>query len=315
VKVKGCVQLMFHVVRVDSRRAQALEPLGTKRKFWFNDGERRMLFKAVDRGTGEDWAEKVACELCGLIGLPHVQYELATELDSGMPGAVCESCAIAPMSLLLGNMLLLAIDPKYPAVDVRKYKVQQHTVEAVTRALNILWLPPPDAWTIGLPTGIVTALDVFVGYVMLDAWIANQDRHHENWGMIAKADNTLHLAPTFDHGASMARNVLDGERLERLTTKDRNRQIRQFVRRARSAFFSDPATAKPMTTLEAWRAFAQRAPAAAEIWAKQLAMVDRPLVEHILSQVPQSRMSGVCREFTLQLLMENQRRILAGDNQ
>lgn len=61
---------MFPVVRVDSRRAEALEPLGTKRKFWYLDGEQRMLFKAEERGTGG--AEKIACELCGLLGLPHV---------------------------------------------------------------------------------------------------------------------------------------------------------------------------------------------------------------------------------------------------
>lgn len=43
--------------RVDRRRAQAVEPLGSKPKFWFSDGDRRLLFKADDRGTGEDWAE------------------------------------------------------------------------------------------------------------------------------------------------------------------------------------------------------------------------------------------------------------------
>lgn len=40
-----------------------------------------MLFKAEDRGTGEDWAEVVACHLCALLGLPHVEYELAAEYD------------------------------------------------------------------------------------------------------------------------------------------------------------------------------------------------------------------------------------------
>ncbi len=49
---------MFEIVTVDSRAAEALEPLGTKRKFWYLDGERRMLFKTEERGTGEDWAER-----------------------------------------------------------------------------------------------------------------------------------------------------------------------------------------------------------------------------------------------------------------
>jgi hypothetical protein len=49
---------LFEIVTVDSRNAEAIEPLGTKRKFWYLDGEKRMLFKAEERGTGEDWAER-----------------------------------------------------------------------------------------------------------------------------------------------------------------------------------------------------------------------------------------------------------------
>jgi len=48
------------------RRAEAVETLGSKPKFWFRDGEKRWLFKADDRGTGEDWAEVVACHLSTL---------------------------------------------------------------------------------------------------------------------------------------------------------------------------------------------------------------------------------------------------------
>src|SRR5437868_15492081 len=91
--------------------------LGSKPKFWFQQDERRLLFKAEDRGNGEDWAEVVACHLCGLLGLPHVEYELAAEYDSGQyvrPGVVCENMAYPPLALALGNELLLAIDPQYP---------------------------------------------------------------------------------------------------------------------------------------------------------------------------------------------------------
>ncbi len=56
----------FPIRRVDRSQAQAVEPLGSKPKFWFREGDRRLLFKAEDRGTGEDWAEVVACHLCGL---------------------------------------------------------------------------------------------------------------------------------------------------------------------------------------------------------------------------------------------------------
>ncbi len=44
----------FPTVRVDRSRSQSVEPLGSKPKSWFRDGERRLLFKAEDRATGED---------------------------------------------------------------------------------------------------------------------------------------------------------------------------------------------------------------------------------------------------------------------
>ena len=304
---------MFPILHVDSRRAEAIEPLGTKRKFWFREDDRRLLFKAEERGTGEDWAEKIACELCVLLGLPHVHYELAVESDSRKPGVVCPNCAPAPVALVLGNQLLLERDPAYPAMEGHRYKVRQHTVEAVADVMRRLQ-PPPPAWRACLPVGVLSALDVFVGYVLLDAWVANQDRHHENWGAL-RDGGVLHLAPTFDHGASMARNLTDEDRHERLTTRDGNRQIPQFVRRARSAFYADATATKSMTTLHAWRAFSQTAPAAARIWLERLRGVDAGAIERLLAEVPPSRMSQVCRDFTLALLLENQRRLLAGDQE
>jgi len=107
---------MFEIVRVNSNRSDASEQLGTKTKFWFKDEQGcRMLFKAEERGTGEDWAEKIACEICRLLGLPHVHYELAHDDGQNVPGVVCANFAARPGVLLLGNQLLLETDPSYPA--------------------------------------------------------------------------------------------------------------------------------------------------------------------------------------------------------
>lgn len=303
---------MNPVVRVDSDRAEALEPLGTKQKFWFTDDQgRRMLFKAEQRGTGEDWAEKVSCELCRLLGLPHVQYELAVESPGERPGVVCENCAPYPAALVLGNQLLMERDPDYPAEDGRKYKVHAHTVEAVAAVMQIL-RPPPEPWTEGVPAGIDSAMGVFIGYVMLDAWIANQDRHHENWGALRTGDEMC-LAPTFDHGAAMARNLSDQERKDRLTTKDVRRQVGNFSHRARSAFYADTAASKPMKSVEAWQAFSQILPQASTIWVDRLRAIDEDQVRRLLAAVPPQRLSKIGRDFTLRLLMENRERLLKGD--
>ncbi|MEZ5444107.1 MAG: hypothetical protein R3F15_21805 [Lysobacterales bacterium] len=300
---------MFPIVRIDSSMAEALEPLGTKRKFWFTGAKgRRLLFKAEERGTGEDWAEKVSCELAGLLGLPHVHYELAFDTAARTPGVICESCVVAPTVLLMGNQLMLDRDPDYPANSGRRYRVSEHTLAAVARTLQSLSLPGPP-WCGALPEGVTTAVEVFAGYVMLDAWIANQDRHHENWAGMRTAGTTA-LAPTFDHGAALARNLSDEERAERLNSRDQGRRMPAFARRARSAFYAEPGDASAMSTHAAWQAFSRFAPAASTIWVDRLRRIDVGQVRDLLREVPPDRLSAIGRAFTAELLAENRRRIV-----
>lgn len=299
----------FPITPVDRRKAEQFEPLGSKPKFWFRDGSRRLLFKADDRGTGEDWAEVVACELCKLLGLPHVHYDLATEYDGQterLPGVICENMAPPPTSLVLGNQLLLASDATYPREQ--RFKVRQHTVEAVSTCVQGLWAPDESSCTGCPPLNRRHALEYFVGYILLDAWIANQDRHHENWAAIWSGSK-MRLAPTFDHGAALARNLTDEERKERLSTKDRNRTVAAFAERGRSAFYASEADKKPLTTLDAATAFSDLAPASKRAWLDRLLAVSRDQLCRILDRIPDKRISDVGREFTLALLLENQRRL------
>lgn len=302
--------VMFNINRIDRSLRAADEPLGSKQKFWFYEGEQLILFKADDRGTGEDWAEKITCHLCELLGLPHVHYELAAEFDGDQyiwPGIICESCAPQPPYLILGNQLLFNRDPNYPKSEDRKYKVREHTVSAVVEAVRQL-LPPSDKWSHGMPVGCQTALDDFIGYVMLDAWVANQDRHHENWGALSDAD--LRLAPTFDHGASLARNLNDTERHERLMTKDRNFQIPAYARRARSAFYSGISDSKALGTFEAFWEFGGLAIPAARLWVERLKAIEESAISGILAEIPSERMTELAKRFTLELLMTNQKRLV-----
>jgi hypothetical protein len=296
------------IYRVDRHRAQTVETLGSKPKFWFLEDDRRLLFKADDRGTGEDWAEVVACHLCELLGLPHVVYHLAAEYsgdDYVRPGVICENMAPSPLTLVLGNELLLAIDPQYP--KEQRFKVRQHSIEAVCDIISRL--APPASAVANLPDGVETALDVFAGYVMLDAWIANQDRHHENWGALW-LHHTLRLAPTFDHGAALARNLGDDEREERLMTKDRNRTVAAFARRGRSAFYRTSTESRPLELRQAFQAFAEPVPVAAKSWLRRLAEVNRDDIWKVIASIPAERMSDVTRKFTLELLSHNQREII-----
>ncbi len=68
----------FPVILVPDDASEELENVGSKEKFWYTreDGY-RWLFKTNRPNTGEDWAEKIAAELCALLGLPHATYEVA----------------------------------------------------------------------------------------------------------------------------------------------------------------------------------------------------------------------------------------------
>jgi hypothetical protein len=217
-----------------------------------------------------------------------------------------------PKSLILGNQLLLAFDPDYP--HTQRFKVKQHTVDAVCEIVESIGPPEPE-WMAGAPPGVSRAIDVLIGYALLDVWIANQDRHHENWGAIwTNAEFApLVLAPTFDHGAGLARNLQDGEREERLTTRDKNRTLLTFAAKGRSAFYESPAAPRPLLLMDAFRAFASRVPGAARLWQERLRAVTTEEVYGILSAVPGDRMSNVCRDFTARLLEVNRERLLDGE--
>lgn len=305
---------MYEIHLISSASDKPLEQLGTKRKYWFlSESGDRFLFKAEERGTGEDWAEKVASEICRLLGIPHVNYELAREdWEGGKPGVICRSCSPEPTGLEMGNHLLFLLDPKYPYDPAIKYKVSQHTVNAVAQAVRTL-RPPGEEWTSLSPKGITDALGFFIGYIMLDALVANTDRHHQNWAALRRPDG-LGLAPTFDHGACLARNLLDSERSKRLQSTDSGFQIRTFATKARSAFYFGAGSPKPLTTLEAWNAFSSLAPSAAKTWLECLRRLENKLFEEILGQIPPARMSETTRSFTLRLLLTNKERLLETAN-
>jgi hypothetical protein len=162
----------------------------------------------------------ITCEICRWIGLPHVTYQFAELWDGAEQvsyGVVCQNMVRPPSSLVLGNQLLFERDESYPASN--RFRVKAHTFNAVWDVLGRLKLPSDD-WMPNRSDLIGSAADVFVGYILLDALVANQDRHHENWAAIR--DCELRLAPTFDHGSGLARNLTDDKRRIHLTTKDRN---------------------------------------------------------------------------------------------
>lgn len=305
----------FPVVEVPADAPLSLEQMGSKEKFWFwHPGLGKCLFKAVREGTGEDWAEKVAAERCALVGLPHARYELATW--AGKRGVVTPRFVPEKGSLVHGNELsgLLVEGYPEPAPGSRAlYRVPQHTVERVLRILSAPRLRPPFGWE--RPSGVVSAVDVFLGYLALDAWIGNTDRHHENWGLLVVKEEEdpprfgLHLAPTFDHASSLGRNESDERRKARLTTRDERFSVAGYASKASSALFLRETDRKPLSTLDAFREAAREHPAACSYWAHGIRTASLVEIRGILDRIPADRISQVGVEFALEMLRASRERI------
>lgn len=284
------------------------ETLGTKAKFWFVREGERWLFKEGHAGSGEDWAEVLAARSAESLGLPHAQYELATH--KGVHGVVSRKIHDDDAALVFGNQVLAEQDPDYPAgLDSRFMRTSRHTAQAVAEALG-RDIGLPAAWTPA--PGVTSAPEVFGGYLLLDAWIANTDRHHLNWGVIESAtDHTRTLAPTFDHAASLGAGLSDGTRLARLCSKDRQYTVAAYVTRprTRSALFRDRGEPRPLSPLDAFLEWARRCPAST-VWVKLLSAVDDVALVGEIAQVPEARMSDAAKAFAVEMLRCNKRRIL-----
>lgn len=308
------VSNQFSIFEIDETSVQEVEPMGTKSKFWL-DHEKlgRCLFKTTRAGTGEDWAEKVAAELADLIGLPHANYELAVFQEQR--GVLSLSFAPKGTELVPGNELLIETDPAYPKKANRiQYRTPEHVLSLVLDTLSSKNILPPIEWK-NLDR-INSSVDVFVGYLLFDAWIGNGDRHDENWGILLRrsAEKSFqfnrYLAPTFDHASCLGRNESDVRRLERLESKDANFNVSGYASRSRSAFYSEAIDKHPMSTFDTFCSAAVRSETAAKYWLNQLGTVSEAAVLNILSRVPEEFMSQTASRFAQKMLEFNQQRLL-----
>ncbi|WP_321813843.1 MULTISPECIES: HipA domain-containing protein [unclassified Paraburkholderia] len=270
----------------------------------------RSLFKEGRPNTGENWAERLAAELALVIGLPHAYYELAQFRERA--GVISKSFVPDDGRLIHGNELIGAVGTETANADRKFYRDRSHTITRVFsyfRAVTDI-LPPFDF----VPFDRVeTAIDVFVGYLLFDAWIANQDRHSQNWGLVRGYGRDTHLAPSFDHGSSMGRNETDERRSQILRTRDKGQQITAYVTRATSALYPPLAgeKTKPLSTMDAFVYAARFRPAAAEAWVQKLRAVTPEFITSLVGLIPPSHASDFTKEFTSQLLQTNRARLLA----
>jgi hypothetical protein len=272
-----------------------IEYLGTKEKFWLNFDGKLQLLKFGREGTGENWAEKVACEICALLDLPHAHYEFATY--QGKLGVLSPKMNPDGSRLILGNELIDSVEKKLDGT--RFYKYRGHTVSRVIAALQRSTDDPDEA------------LRCFVGYLMLDAWIGNGDRHNENWGLVLDAQKrTITLAPTFDHASSLGRELSDAVRAERMVTKDKRFDVRAYAEKTRSGLYMDRTDKRPLSTIDAFLLAGLAGKRHEEFWLSRLSKVDPNDLTNIFDRIPAEFISSEAASFALKMLEINRQKLL-----
>ena len=178
------------------------ERLGSKRKFWFRreDGV-RCLFKFPRHDFGEHWAEKIAAEVADLIGVRHAEVQLARFGD--VLGTQSSAFAEPEWLRVHGNEVMVEGIPGYDGS--RGSGRGDHSIRNIASAVS-RWAERHDRD----PQAILGEL---ASYAILDGLIGNTDRHHENWMFFYHPERrSYQLAPSYDHGSSLGRELQDVSR-------------------------------------------------------------------------------------------------------
>ena len=165
-------------------------------------GGRDWLFKFPQPNTGQHWAEKIAAEIAGRLGIRHARVELA--VADARRGSVTESFAGPGVDLWHGNQVLTGADHSYDREAT--FRHSSHTLKRIWDALEHVFTNPDWARRAKLK---------IADYIVLDAVIGNTDRHHENWGILrrrVRARLIGRMAPSFDHASALGRELLDERR-------------------------------------------------------------------------------------------------------
>lgn len=279
------------------------EPQGQRRHPWLRheSRERTWLFKETvveaNRFLHEDLTEKIASELAAHFGIPAATVDLAQR--HGARGCLVEDLRWSMGSDQPGQVLLARVPDGYDEHDKHHHG---HSVDNIKLALDGFAAPP------GSPTPAhFVAFDVFVGYLIFDALIANSDRHDRNWAVLTRPPGEPGrdaLCGSYDHASSLGFNLSDEERGRRLAA----RTVESWARRGKARQF-ERVKGQPSQSLVglAGSAVQRCSDEVREHWRGAVLSVQADVVHEVLDATP--GLSEVVRSFTQEVIMINRRRL------
>ena len=291
---------VYQVPAAELRRAS--ESDGAVPKGWIEQSPLgRVLFKeaASKRSriveSRSDWTEKVASELNQLLILPTARYELADLVEKNgtkVPGSISTDLNQAdddrriPLKELLEQSI-----PGYNQVN--DYQVKN----VVQSLLNGDVKLPPDY---EVPEGIEDGADMFVGILLLDAIVNNEDRHDHNIDIVRQINGESYISPVFDNGSSLGSVETDNFRNQT--------SPKQYSDKYSVSFFDFQSS--DITGIEAFKQAAELRPLAAKVWLDRLASIKPEQIQNIFDSLPDNRITPVAKAFATELLDYNRTQLL-----
>ncbi|MCT1458958.1 hypothetical protein M3G03_05300 [Aestuariimicrobium sp. p3-SID1156] len=307
-------------IDVTSWVVDRVEATGSTESLWLLEpdiGDRtvRWLHKDVKvhawGSQGEDWAEVISTAIGRGMKVPCAETRLC--IRGGRMGSLSRSLKEPGYTFNDGGLALEeAHAPGYvrqtdthKAVDPQRPNVLRpgHNLRNIFETLQAY--SPPHGFE--GPAGS-SAFDVFAGMMLLDAIIANQDRHEQNWAVLraelfGKPDM---LAGSFDHGGSLAYNLQDTRRVSLMA---KTGGIRDFAEKGRANRFEHSTVGGASTlTAHAAEALAMCNPDIQRWWKDRLVELDLgPLRERLATGVV--GVSSVALDFSMSLAEVNVERL------
>lgn len=286
---------LFAVIIVSeaSKLGEEFVDLGMLDKFWMSTPELGLaVFKADSPMGTTAWSEKIASELARAIGLPTVSYELGIDWQ-GNRGV------ISPNFLKAGEIELAGADLLSLVYGKDNY---YYTLENSINALAANNIKLPISWA--APPQITTAAELFAGYLMLDAWICNIDRHDYNWGVRVDPSGSLELLPNFDCGASLGVQMSGSEIVKLGLKADRCSSMMgaAICRRTERAAenFNFPDLARELLDIY---------PTAASYWIGKIGAISLTIVSDLFERIPADWIDLASKEFAIDLLEFNRQQL------
>lgn len=253
--------------------------------------------RLTDDGTVpavNDAAEVIASRIAVKLDLPVADCRYAVR--DGSPGLISKNVTPSGHDLHDGEAYLHEVEGyvrRRPRVDAGgketgRLRIDEgYTLDAVEQVLDGIVGPP--GWE------HLTGFQVFAGYLVLDALIANTDRHPKNWALLERRNDGLRMvAPTFDHGSALGSGMSDERRMTRDPVA--------FCYRGKANPFTPRGQGLVNLALEAV------ARARAELWLERVGSLHTEDIREALD-APNGRLSVVASSFVEQVLTVNRRRL------